>query len=348
MSENREKITYDTQKLQEWKAEYDKITVPGEALERVKKGIQMAEQETEKEQEPKAGKRKDAAGADIMKEKRNKTYVILKRAFATAAAILLVITGAVNLGGSTVAHAIERIPVIGTIAKVVTFRSYEDTTNHFEADIKVPQIEESVHETQNESQNEGKQGEKEEQELFQKSLENTNKTIEEYAQSLIDMYESDLAASNGEGNYSLKSDYEIVRETDKYLVLRINTLLVMAGGAQSSRIFNIDKITGEILKLDYFFQEDSNYADVISDNIKEQMLSQMEKDENVTYFIQSDEEEWGFDKITDDTQFYFADNGDLVISFDEYEVAPGFMGAVDFTIPRDKIAGNPPSCVCLS
>lgn len=44
------------------------------------------------------------------------------------------------------------------------------------------------------------------------------------------MYESDLMDSNGEGNYSLQSDYEIVSETDEYLALWINTLLVMASG----------------------------------------------------------------------------------------------------------------------
>ena len=32
-------------------------------------------------------------------------------------------------------------------------------------------------------------------------------------------------------------------------------------------------------------------------------------------------------------RYYFNENGELVISFDEYEVAPGYMGAVTFTIP---------------
>ena len=34
----------------------------------------------------------------------------------------------------------EQIPVIGSIAKVVTFRTYEDKKDNFEADIKVPQV----------------------------------------------------------------------------------------------------------------------------------------------------------------------------------------------------------------
>ena len=37
--------------------------------------------------------------------------------------------------------------------------------------------------------------------------------------------------------------------------------------------------------------------------------------------------------ITGEESYYFNENGELVISFDEYEVAPGYMGAVTFTIP---------------
>jgi hypothetical protein len=62
------------------------------------------------------------------------------------------------------------------------------------------------------------------------------------------------------------------------------------------------------------------------------MQDQMAADENKIYFIKSDEEPSGFDKITDDTNFYINDDGNVVIVFDEYEVAPGYMGVVEFTL----------------
>ena len=40
-----------------------------------------------------------------------------------------------------------------------------------------------------------------------------------------------------------------------------------------------------------------------------------------------------------DESFYFNEEGLLVIAFDEYEVAPGYMGAVEFTIPS-SVAGT--------
>jgi hypothetical protein len=35
--------------------------------------------------------------------------------------------------------------------------------------------------------------------------------------------------------------------------------------------------------------------------------------------------------------FYINEDGKLVISFNEYDVAPGFMGVVEFVIPTDLI-----------
>ncbi|MBR7132114.1 MAG: DUF3298 domain-containing protein, partial [Clostridia bacterium] len=38
-----------------------------------------------------------------------------------------------------------------------------------------------------------------------------------------------------------------------------------------------------------------------------------------------------------DHNFYWNENGDLVIIFDEYEVGPGSMGTPEFVIDRDVI-----------
>ncbi|WP_322020199.1 RsiV family protein [Clostridium butyricum] len=43
-----------------------------------------------------------------------------------------------------------------------------------------------------------------------------------------------------------------------------------------------------------------------------------------------------FDKIKENQDFYINNDGNLVICFDEYEVAPGYMGTLEFII-SDKI-----------
>ena len=45
--------------------------------------------------------------------------------------------------------------------------------------------------------------------------------------------------------------------------------------------------------------------------------------------------EWDFNGLDGSESFYFDSEGRLVICFDEYQVAPGYMGAVEFTIPKE-------------
>ena len=66
----------------------------------------------------------------------------------------------------------------------------------------------------------------------------------------------------------------------------------------------------------------------------------MQKDDSIVYWLNDTEiPDSNFQSIKDDQNFYFNKDGQLVISFDEYEVAPGYMGAVEFTIPDSVLAG---------
>ncbi len=66
------------------------------------------------------------------------------------------------------------------------------------------------------------------------------------------------------------------------------------------------------------------------------MKEQMAADEGIVYFLDNEDMPVaGFDKIQPDQDFYFNQDGEIVIEFDEYEVSPGYMGIVSFTIPRN-------------
>lgn len=275
------------------KEKYEEIEVPKEAKERMKMGMEQAKKEKQK----------------------NKKIVYFRRAGLGVAAACLCVVALPNISSGT-AYALQKIPVIGSIAKVVTFRDYADNTKDFEASVEVPQISDTAENT--------------------KELDKTNKTIKEYADEFIAMYEKDLKATEGVGNYELKSTYQVIRENEQELVLEIDTTLVMASGTEYKKVFNIDKNTGKIKELADYFKEDSNYIDVLTKEIQRQMREQMKEDEEKSYFIDSDDElkEFDFQKLPEDADFYFDTDGNLVVLFDEYEVAPGYMGAVSFTINR--------------
>lgn len=294
----------DQERMAQLKEEYEQMEAPLEAKERIMAGIMMAKKEK-------------------IKMKKNKIIPFLKGSAITCAAAMaaIVVLANTNMG---IAKAMEQIPVIGAITRVVTFRNYSDKTNKFEANVDIPKVE-------LESSGSGDNG-------IGKNVELANKTIEEYAKELIAEYEADLKKNEGEGHYALDSTYEVIRDDERYLSIRINTVFAMASGNQMVKIFNIDKKTGNIISMKDVFDEGADYLGIMTENIKEQMKAAMEKDETINYFIVSEEEDTGFDKLTGEENFYFNDNGEIVIAFNEYDVAPGYMGVVEFTIPKDVIA----------
>lgn len=277
------------------KQDYEHIPVPPEARTRMLAGISQA--------------KKEQKGLIIMK--------FAKHTGGAAAAAMLTITLLANLNPTT-ASAMEQIPVIGSIAKVVTFRTFEDKRGNYEADIQIPQV---TLEDSNQSQVPA------------------NKSIEEYANELIAEYNQELEEFGGEGHYSLESSYKVVTDNSKYLSIRFDTTQTMASGAQFVKIFTIDKATGDTVSLTELLKNKPGALEAISSNIKQQMAEQMAADENIVYFYHSDMPIDEFESLSGDESYYFNDKGELVIAFSEYDVAPGYMGAVEFTIPESVCGG---------
>ncbi|WP_425445846.1 RsiV family protein [Dethiothermospora halolimnae] len=102
----------------------------------------------------------------------------------------------------------------------------------------------------------------------------------------------------------------------------------------------IDKEKEVLITLPSLFKDDS-YVDVITKNIKEQMIKENKEDEGKIYMIKEIEGDGPgefFEKISKNQEFYINDEGKLTISFNEYEVAPGYMGVVEFTIPTEILS----------
>ena len=72
-----------------------------------------------------------------------------------------------------------------------------------------------------------------------------------------------------------------------------------------------------------------DYIAIANAQIKAQMEERMAADQNVSYF---DADMGGFTTITAETPFYINQVGHPVITFEQYEIAPGFMGQQEFEI----------------
>ena len=134
------------------------------------------------------------------------------------------------------------------------------------------------------------------------------------------------------------SDYKIKADNDSFLSIEITKEEIQASSYTTKKHYTIDKNKQIVLTLPMLF-EGENYIEEISNDIKAQMIENMKKDSNLIYFLESDENEEvidSFDKIKENQDFYINNDGNLVICFDEYEVAPGYMGTLEFII-SDKI-----------
>ena len=295
------------ERLKKMRQEYEEIPIPAGLRQRVEEGIERGKAEREEV---------------TRMRKKSKVVTFVKAAGGAVVAAMLAITIMAN-SGVVIANAMMKIPVIGAIAEVVTFREYKNTTENenMSADVKVPEI--SVT--------------NEDGTVNQETTDQINKTIEDYTNEIIAQYEADVEASGGEGHQLVDLDYEVITDSDRLFSIRFNKLQIMASGAESVEIYHIDKQTGKMINLKGLFKEGVNFIDPISDNIKEQMREQMAADESKMYFLDSETPEWDFQSISEDTTFYVNDIGKLVIVFDEYEVAPGSMGSVEFEIPTEVI-----------
>ncbi len=292
--------------LDQIKQDYQNIPIP----ETLKQQVELS-----------IAKAKTDLANDTSSKKPSSSFTFwLARGAVSAAAAMLLLAILANSSAS-IAYAMEQIPILGAIVKVVTFREYERQENEMEADIKIPELEIK--------DSEGN--------LMEDSTQKLNGKIEAYTNEIIAAYEADLKAAGGEGVQAVDLDYEVVTDSDKLFSIRFHQTITMAGTAQMEKIYHIDKQTGEMIALKDLFQDGTDYETPLVENIREQMQAQMAKDENITYWLDSDVPEWNFTKLPDSVNFFISASGKLNLVFDEYEVAPGYMGIVTFEIPTETV-----------
>lgn len=242
-----------------------------------------------------------------------------------SAAAAMLFTAGLNVSPA-MARTLSDIPVVGSVVKVLTWTEYEVKEETFDADIKVPSIEN----------------------LKNKDL--ANALNEKYRSEGKALYNDFIAEvgdlkANGGGHLGVDSGYDIKTDNDQILSIGRYTVNTVASSSTTMHYDTIDKQNEILITLPMLFKDDQ-YIQTISDNIKEQMREQIAaSNKEKVYWVKgaglSDEELMEeFKTINAEQQFYISDKGKLVISFDKYEVAPGYMGVVEFEIPTDVLKND--------
>ena len=259
---------------------------------------------------------------DSRKHGKKRKSIIKKTTISAAsvAASVVLLTAGINTS-PVFASTLSKVPVIGGIVEVLTFREYAVNEETFNANIKVPSIEGLENKTLENSLNE-------------KYLAENKMLYEEFINEMEDLRE------NGGGSLGVDSGYIVKTDTDK--LLSIGRYVVNTVGSSSTimKYDTIDKEKEILITLPSLFKDDT-YLDIISENIKKQMIEQNKADDSKFYWVEGIKQNVPielFERISKDQNFYINADDKLIISFDKYEVAPGYMGVVEFIIPTEILS----------
>ncbi|MGM9594514.1 MAG: RsiV family protein [Candidatus Onthomonas sp.] len=234
-------------------------------------------------------------------------YAVAGRAAAVLLALFLILPNV----SRQAAYAMQEIPVLGALVRVITLRQYDYQEGNNTWSIAVPQVQAD-------------------EEHLQEAAGAINASVEELTQTILD----ELEAQKGEGYLDYEITYDVVTDSDRWFTLKLTLLQIMGSGSEEYRFYHIDKQTGQVVTLGDLL--DQAQLDAVSQEIKAQMRSRMEEDDGQIYWLDDEEiPEWNFNGIDGEQNFYFDEAGRLVIAFNEYEVAPGYMGCPEFTIPSE-------------
>lgn len=259
---------------------------------------------------------KDVVNASIRQAKASrKKRPLLKQWTIGAAAAAALFVGSINLSPSF-AKAMVNVPVLGTIVEVFTVQQLVVDEDHYQADVKTPAID-------------GLSDKDLQAALNEKYITENKALFEQFEQDVAEMKEM------GDGHLGISTGYEVMTDTDQLLSIARYQVNTVASSSTTMKYDTIDKKNSILITLPSLFKDDS-YIDTISSYILDEMQRQSEADEDRVFFL-NDEFGDGFDKIRPDQSFYITADNKLVISFDKYEIAPGYMGVVTFEIPTDVI-----------
>ncbi len=247
------------------------------------------------------------------KESSVKQFRVLPRIAAVAACFIFVLLFLLPNVSVSYARALEKIPVIGDIVRVVTIRNYYYSDGNHEMDIDVPKVEGD-----------------------DSAADYINKDVSALTSALVNQFYKDLELSNNSGYGSVNVDYEVVSNTQRWFTLKLHVTEIAASSNSYYVFYHIDKKLGRIVELGDLFKTDK-YSDVLTKDIKKQMKERMAQDKNISYWVNDSEIGEEFASVKADSNFYWNQDGNMVIVFDKYEVGSGSMGTPEFVIDRDVI-----------
>ncbi|MGL4737809.1 MAG: DUF3298 domain-containing protein [Cellulosilyticaceae bacterium] len=279
-------------KLNEGKKKFDEVVIPEELNLRVSETIERCRE-------------------DGHMSKRNYLKV----------GVLVATLGVGSFGGSlyaseSFAKEMYELPIIGAVAKVLTFNKYVEQTDAYTLDVEIPNLSDKEH---------------------QAYIDRVNKAINKQVDTLLaeakqrgTEAKDAFVATGGKAEefygVGVYMNYEVKYNVEDVVSFAIYKTETMASAYDTAYFYNLDLKANRRLTLEDFFGKD--YKALIDPQIKAQMKERV-ANQGAAYFD-------GFEGIKPNQSFYINEKGNCVIVFNEYEIAPGSMGIQEFEVTAPK------------
>ena len=113
---------------------------------------------------------------------------------------------------------------------------------------------------------------------------------------------------------------------DKIISFAINATPIMADSDLQKKFYTVDLKTGEVYNIEHFLGSD--YQNIVKKSVQQQIAENKEKYPNLMYF----DEAVNNLKITNEQPFYINKDNQVVVVFNQFEIAPGYMSLPEFII----------------
>lgn len=294
-------------KLETMKERYDQIKIPEELNMRIQQEIEKSRKQQEE---------KRRAG-------RSRRFKRIIRSVEAAAAIGILFTAALNMNPVFAKEAGE-LPVIGGLARILTFRSYETEKDDIAVSVEIPTIEMIAEDT-------GVEVDKINQEILVRCNQYADEALlraEEYRTAYLET--GGTPEEWAEHDIKITVDYEIKQQNNEYLSFVVRGTENWANAYSESRYYNLDLRTGKMVTLEDMLG--GNYVELVNESIRKQIV---ERENAGEVFFTA--EEGGFAGISEDVKFYINEDNRPVIVFEKYEIAPGSSGEIEFEIQTSQV-----------
>lgn len=238
-------------------------------------------------------------------------------AVACIALALILSSFTVGLNTSKVfAMTMSDIPIIGDIAKVLTFKDYEIHSDVINAEVSIPAVE-------------GLGNKKFEKKINNEIQSKMDLVLEEAEQRALEYKDAYIATGGKEEGFrpvDVFIDYEVKHASKDILSFVIIKGETLGSAYNEAFYYNIDLNSNDNLTLVDFFGD--NYVDYISKEIAKQIEERIANGEGHGFFTG----EMGFHSIKEDQNFYINKDGKVTVVFAKYEIASGASGSQEFIL----------------